>query len=246
MHSDLHRHVADVLKTGAIGSVRRIELRIGRPDCALGNDGWMPRWRTDLARAGGGIILDHGWHQLYLLLAWMRGPIESVSAITRTADSRHYPVEDEALLEMRFPGAHGRIELSWTAHGRSNDGLITGSRGAVTIQDDRIVVHSGGGYHSLPFRGKLTESSYHPDWFAQMFRRTILDESRDEADRNFAEAGVLVSAICAAYRSAHRSGAPCSPTFPTGDAVSAALTARMDSIYERGIGGGAAASQSVV
>lgn len=228
MHSDLNRHISGALQQGAIGTVERVELRTGRPDCALGSAGWMPRWRTDLAHAGGGIILDHGWHQIYLLLGWIRAPLERVSALTRTVDRRHHPVEDEALIDLYFPRSEGRIELSWTANGRSNEGVIRGSCGNIMIHDDRVVLDNDSGVYETPFDGKLTESSYHPDWFETMFRRNVIDDGCEEAERNFAQAGVLVSVISAAYRSAQERGTPCRPTFPTRDAVSAALAERAE------------------
>lgn len=210
-HSDLNRHVSAALDEGAIGDVERVELRIGRPDCALGNTGWMPRWRTDVSHAGGGIILDHGWHQFYLLLGWMATPVESVSAVTRTVDPRHLPVEDEALIDMRFIRGHGRIELSWAADGRTNEGMILGSRGTIRAYDDRILVTNDCSSTEVPFESRLSQSSYHPEWFEAVFRYNVLDKSPSEADRNFAEAGAVVSAIRAAYRSAQERGAPCRP-----------------------------------
>jgi predicted dehydrogenase len=228
VHSDLNRHVRQALQEDAVGEVQSVELRTGRPDCALGSAGWLPRWRTDLTHAGGGIILDHGWHQLYLLLGWMRAPLECVRAVTRTVDTRHLPVEDEALIDLYFPDALGRIELAWTARDRTNAGMIRGSRGTIGIFDDRVVLDNEAGMLQTPFNSRLTESSYHPDWFEVMFERNVLNSDRTEADRNFAEAGVLVSAIRAAYCSARESGAPRRPTFPTGEAVSEALTGRVD------------------
>jgi predicted dehydrogenase len=212
IHSDLNRNVSALLMQGAVGAVQRVELRTGRPDCALGNGDWMPRWRTDRAVSGGGIILDHGWHQLYLMMNWMQQPLESVSARTRTVDSRHYPVEDEALIDMLFLSGCGRIELSWTAPGRMNAGMIRGEGGVINVLDDRVIVESGRGRKELPFRDRLTESSYRPGWFEAVFRDNVMHESRAEADRNFAEAGALVSVIRAAYRSAKESGVPCRPT----------------------------------
>jgi len=223
VHSDLHRHVTGALQGDAVGAVRSVELRIGRPGAALGNTSWVPRWRTDVAYAGGGIILDHGWHQLYLMLRWMQLPLQSVSAVTRTADSRNHPVEDEALIDITFPSAHGRIELRWTASVRSNGGLIRGTRGSIAIHDDGVVVVNDAGRRRLPFRGRLTESSYHPDWFRAMFRSTVLAPTSGEADRAFAEAGVLVSAIRAAYRSADRQGAPCRPALLAWEAAGPAM-----------------------
>lgn len=206
LHSDLFRLVDRALQEGCIGCVRSVRLRTERPSAARGHAGWVPKWRTDLAYSGGGIMLDHGWHQLYLLLGWIRQPLESVSARTRTADPRNHPVEDEAVVTLTFSSARGRIELFWTAPGRSNDGLIEGADGNIIIFDDRIVVHNSAVVRELSFKGKLTQSSYHPDWFREVFRYNVLDTDRREADRNFAEAGVLVSVMSAAYRSARDGG----------------------------------------
>jgi predicted dehydrogenase len=227
-HSDLNRHVAGTLRDGSIGSVQRIDLRIGRPDCARGSDGWNPRWRTDLKHAGGGIILDHGWHQLYLLMGWMQAPLESICAVTRTVDSRHFPVEDEAQIDLLFSNGRGRIELSWTADGRTNEGSIRGEEGAITAFDDCVVVENREGRSELPFASRLSQSSYHPDWFGAVFQYNVIDEKRDEADRNFAEAGVLISTIRAAYRSAQEEGTPCRPVFATQEMVGSALVEGID------------------
>jgi predicted dehydrogenase len=240
-HSDLNRHISGALRAGAIGPVQSIDLRIGRPDCAQGSDGWNPRWRTDLVHAGGGIILDHGWHQLYLLMGWMREPLESISARTRTADSRHYPVEDEAQIDLLFSTGRGRIELSWTADGRTNEGSIRGDSGTITALDDCVVVENGKGRHELPFASRLSQSSYHPDWFEAVFQDNVLDDNKQEADRNFAEAGVLISAIRAAYRSASERGAPCRPVFTTRELAGSAPANRTDTENELSSRGGISA-----
>ncbi len=211
MHSDLNQRVTEVLSEGVIGAVRSVELRTGRPDVALGNAGWMPRWRTDPAVAGGGIILDHGWHQLYLVMSWMREPLEAVAAEIRTVDARHGSVEDEATITMSFHSGRSRIELAWTASGRSNEGHIEGTEGSIAIHDDNIVVKRGADERTVPFSDRLTQSSYHPDWFQKMLACSILDRDDSEANRNFAEAGVLVGAVSAAYRSARQGGVPCPP-----------------------------------
>ncbi len=213
-HSGLNRMVRRTLAAGAIGRVREVTLRVGRTDIALGNAGWNPRWRTDVQHAGGGIILDHGWHQLYLLMGWIGEPVQMVSATTRTVDARHLPVEDEAIIDMRFPAASGHMELSWTAGGRENDGVIRGTRGTITTFDDRIEIDGDGGQRAVPFGDRVSRSSYHPEWFAAVFRHTVLVKSTCEADRNFAEAGAVIGTIRAAYRSASTDGAPFPPVFP--------------------------------
>jgi predicted dehydrogenase len=212
--SDLNRHVRALQNEDAIGAIRHVELHTGRPDVAQGNAGWLPRWRTDPSHSGGGIILDHGWHQLYLVVGWMRSAVQSVKATTRVADQSHFPVEDEATIDIEFAQGTARLELSWTASGRSNDGFIRGDHGEVTIHDDRVVVRTDKGVRDLPFNSRLTMSSYHPEWFEQMFRYNVLDENHREADRNFREAGALVSIIGTAYRSAREGGTLLRPAIP--------------------------------
>ncbi len=207
-YSDLYGHVSTVLRAGEIGTVRSVELRTGRPAVARGNSGWLPNWRTEPSYAGGGIILDHGWHQLYLLMGWVGEPIRTVRATSRTVDLRNAPVEDEAVLQMGFESAIGRIELAWTSPERTNGGSIRGSNGTITVHDDRISVSGREGKRDLPFTGRLTQSSYHPQWFEAMFRTTVLAEDRVEANRNFKQAGDLVSVIRAAYESATAGGSP--------------------------------------
>jgi UDP-N-acetylglucosamine 3-dehydrogenase len=224
VHSDLNQHVSHALQAAAIGSVRRIVLRIGRPDVALGHEGWNPRWRTDVSYSGGGIILDHGWHQLYLLLGWMRQPLESVSAAATTIRPHHRPVEDEARIDLQFRQGTGRIELSWTADSRTNEGLLQGDRGDIRALDDRIIVTNENGARELPFSRKLSQSSYNPDWFESVFYYNVLESDFHEADRNFAEAGLLISTVRAAYRSTQQGGTACRPTFATGEMISSART----------------------
>jgi predicted dehydrogenase len=214
MHSHLNRRVHEVLQSGDIGAIQSVILQTARPDAAKGSAGWRPLWRISKEHAGGGIILDHGWHQLYLLMTWMAAWPTEVRCIARTADPRHAPVEDEATLDLTFPSTgegdrHGRIELSWTAADRRNAGVIEGAEGRITVHDDRIVVDGRRGRRELPFDDRLTVSSYHPDWFQAMIACTILAPDNAEAERNFAEAGALVRIMRATYHSAGNGGAPC-------------------------------------
>jgi predicted dehydrogenase len=215
MYSDLYRTVAGVLASGRIGDIRSVRLRTDRTGAARGDAGWSPQWRTDLIHAGGGIILDHGWHQLYLLLNWFAQPVLSVSACTRTANPLHAPVEDEATIDLQFPDGDGWLELRWTAEDRSNSGEITGTHGRIAIYDGGIVVHNDANIEEIRFAGRLTESSFHPGWFELMFQRAILDIGGGEATRSFAEAGLLVEIVTAAYRSAQMGGEKC-PVSPNG------------------------------
>jgi len=210
-YSQMNRAVLHALQTGMIGRPVRIDLHIGRPDIALGSDGWNPRWRSDPLHAGGGILMDHGWHQFYLMMGWMDQPLETVSARMRTVDKRHHGVEDEAEVELQFARGVARLELRWTAQGRTNGGIIQGERGSISIFDDHIKIHTIAQQHEIYFDAFVSQSSYGSDWFREVFSDTILACDRRKADRNFNEAGLVVAAIRAAYRSAGLDGVPCRP-----------------------------------
>jgi predicted dehydrogenase len=205
IQSDLHRLVTAAVAEGAIGDVRHVTLRTLRPDCALGVASWQPRWRTDPSYAGGGIVLDHGWHQLYLMARWIGADPTSVRAHIRTVQPVHAPVEDEAELDLSFPNATGRIVLSWASSNRTNDGEIVGTRGTIKIEDNQLSIRSDRGEQVLLYGERLSDSSYHPEWFQALFAKVRADVHRHEGVRNLREAEMLVSTLFAAYQPARMS-----------------------------------------
>jgi predicted dehydrogenase len=202
LQSDLHRLVRMVLEAGTIGVVEAVTLRTFRPDCAIGVACWEPRWRTNPVYAGGGIVLDHGWHQLYLVARWIGTDPVEVEARLQTVQARHAPVEDKAVIDLGFSSAKGRIELSWAAPGRSNDGEIRGTRGTVVIGDEGLIVRTEGGDTSHAYGERLSDSSYHPDWFSALFARVLADRSGRVAQANRQEAAMLLRTLFSAYRAA--------------------------------------------
>ncbi|MDB5077518.1 MAG: putative Oxidoreductase domain protein [Chloroflexi bacterium] len=197
--SDLHRMVREALSEDAIGSVRHVRLRTLRPDCALGVPSWLPRWRTDPRYAGGGIVLDHGWHQLYLMANWIGAYPYSVSAHLDTALAKHAPVEDVATIDLKFPNATGRIELSWAAPSRTNDGEIIGEHGTIRIEDHGLIIRTARGEQSRPYGERLSDSSYHPEWFVALFSQILNDQSKAEGRRNLQEAEMLLTTLFQVY-----------------------------------------------
>ena len=199
LQSDLHRLVMKELAVGSIGPIRSVTLRTLRPDCALGVPCWQPRWRTDPQIAGGGIVLDHGWHQLYLMAHWIGEDPAGVAATMRTEQPRHAPVEDSAVLEIAFPRVRGTIELSWAAPTRTNDGEIIGTNGRIAIGDDRLTVYSADGTVAYPYGERLSDSSYHPEWFRALFAQILGDTSRALGRQHMHEAGMLTRILFGAY-----------------------------------------------
>jgi predicted dehydrogenase len=189
----------ELVRGGRIGAVKSVSLTVLRMP---GSGGGASDWRRSAPVAGGGILLDHGWHNLYLALALVEGPPRAVSA--RMGYREGSPgLEDEVDLAIRFSDAAARLHLTWRADCRKNLGLIAGDRGTLAVNDDHLVVAADGmPPERLDFPQPLSAGSHHLDWMLpvmEAFYREIVD-SRTRGN-NFDEAAWCASLIGQAYRS---------------------------------------------
>ena len=191
----------ELLAQGAIGEPRHAELHVLRTKPAPGQQG---DWRMDRRLAGGGILVDHGWHNLYLLRRCLF-PAGAAQSPLLTSAVLHRPMptgaEDEATVFFQFSQATALVRLSWRASSRSNTALIQGSTGTLELRDDRILLSSvGKPEQAFSFPQKLSAGSAHPEWFSAMLP-DFLAEIRDhrQRGRNLAEAGFVLDLITRAY-----------------------------------------------
>jgi predicted dehydrogenase len=152
------REARRLLSEGAVGAVhvvRTIEagyheaLKRDTPplELAPGESTWS--WRRDPARAGGGELIDNGWHAVYSLLALAGSRPVEVSAVLGDYFIHNEGVEDTGALLVRFEsGAMGLVLTSW-AFGDpppSYEFLVSGQRGSFAGSVDRLVL----GRHGSP------------------------------------------------------------------------------------------------
>lgn len=199
----LHQLLAD----GAVGRPQRIRLetiRAGRA-VSVGSE-----WRGDAQIAGGGILVDHGWHAFYLLLGLAGERPRQVQATIERRRDRSASVEDTAICRVEFSSLIGEIFLTWAGDARRTSWLVGGSRGTVTLTDDRGAIEGAGGdRRDLTFGGSLSEGSHHPDWFG-----AVIGDFAAEIDvparrgRNLAEAECCVLLTALAYDSGAQGGRP--------------------------------------
>ena len=192
-YAPIIRAATDALRSGTIGQLRELRIETLRvEDCATADPN-NPNWRRDPALAGGGILMDHGWHAIYLAHHWFREEPTSVEAALHCAP---IGVEDDATLTLHFPSGRATIFLTWRASERRNTMRLTGDRGTIEIDDG--ILKSGG--KDVRFESALSAGSHHADWFAAMLPDVIGHFNSPEKGRaELEEAGLCLSVIRSAY-----------------------------------------------
>jgi predicted dehydrogenase len=203
-YAPLWMKAIELVRSNRIGVVRSISLTVLRPSHSGGG---VSNWRRCAEIAGGGILVDHGWHQLYLILSMMREPPVFISAHMEFAHGTGPPQEETVDLVMRFPGGEAKLHLTWRASCRRNYGLIRGDEGTLFINDDHLILCVG----SRPamrydFPEALSGSSHHPEWMKPVIEG-FLHEVQDASARgdNLGEARWCTKLTHLAYQS-HREG----------------------------------------
>lgn len=189
----------ELIREGKIGSVRSVSLAVRRPP---DSGGGASNWRRSPEISGGGILLDHGWHHLYLMMSMINERPLSISA-RMNHPAAGEGVEDVVDLMIVFPAAEGRLHLSWRADSRQNSGFIEGDRGTLVVKDDHLVLRSEGFPPArYDFPEALSRGSHHLEWMRPVvnaFRRELIDgEIRGS---NLRESGLCALLIHLAYQS---------------------------------------------
>jgi len=191
-YSEAFRVVRELLAGGTLGALTSVSFDTARDGCAAAT---ADNWRVHAAIAGGGILVDHGWHTFYLLLALAQ---ERPLRLRATLERRRYvdaEVEDTALCAIDFPSLTAEVRLTWAASARRTRWHLVGRDGTVTIDDDRLVVSGRGGEQSHRLATALSAGSHHPDWFSGViaeFGAALHDPTRHAANRSEAELCVLM------------------------------------------------------
>lgn len=183
----------EIASSGRLGAIRHAEIRVLRTKpsvSALPGD-----WRKDPAVSGGGILVDHGWHNLYLLRRLLGAQLELDKAILAPSGA----VDEIATVLLKAPGAAGTIHLSWRAGERSNAAFVYGERGSAELRDDALIVRSEGVEETIRFPERLSGGSVHPEWLAAMWPSFEAECAGRGRGENLAEAAFCLAAIRAAY-----------------------------------------------
>ena len=183
----------EVAASGRLGPIRHADIRVlrTRPSVSASpND-----WRKDPAISGGGVFVDHGWHNLYLMRRLLGPKTAIVDVVLHPTGS----VDDVATALFAAPAASGTMHLSWRAGERSNSAFVVGERGTAELRDDSLTVKSDGVEETTRFPEKLSGGSAHPEWLAAMWPSFEAECAGKDRGINLAEAAFCLESIRAAY-----------------------------------------------
>lgn len=209
-HAPIIEFVRDLLQRGDIGPISRCVWQTLRTKPAVAVAGQLGNWRLDPLVAGGGVLVDHGWHALYVILSWLEQKPTAISAKLETRRHVDSPLEDTATVLVQFPRATAELFLTWAADERRNVVEITGDHGTIRAENDSImlsVVGSSVGRRRWKLGSSLSEGSHHPEWFGGVvngFLAEIADDTK--RGRNFAEAALCVDLLALAQLSSRKNG----------------------------------------
>jgi predicted dehydrogenase len=205
LHAPICLKVSALIDEGAIGAVRSVRWRTLRtaPATAVPAPG-AANWRVDPKLAGGGILVDHGWHALYCVARWAGAP-RVVSARLETRRFHGQPLEDTATLSLETAAGASEIFLTWAAGERLNAIEVDGDQGEIRVDGGSVVLKSNSQARrsTLP---SLSEGSHHPDWFGGV-AADFLAAATGAGKGNLDEALLCARLIDAAQRSSAAGGA---------------------------------------
>jgi predicted dehydrogenase len=195
-YAPIIRAATEALRSGLIGSLREVEIETLRIEDCAAIDPNNPNWRRDPAMAGGGVLMDHGWHAIYLARHWFGDdPVQVEARLHRATPNG---IEDEATLRLRFQNGPARIFLTWRAEARRNTMRLRGDHGEIAINDDTLKM---GDEEEIRFESGLSAGSHHADWFEAMLPDVLRNFRAPESARDsFEEAALCLSVIRRAYQ----------------------------------------------
>jgi predicted dehydrogenase len=210
-HAPIIEFVRDLLQRREIGSITSCAWQTLRMKPAAAVDGQSGNWRLDPHIAGGGVLVDHGWHACYVILNWLEQRPTAISAKLETRRHVDSPLEDTATVHIQFPRATVELFLTWAADERRNTIEITGDRGTIRVENKSVLlslVGSREGGSRWELASGLSEGSHHPEWFGGVVSGFLAEIADDTIrGRNFTEAALCVDMLALAQLSSREEGA---------------------------------------
>ncbi len=129
-----------LVQEGAIGPVHKVRyLAAHAGPKEIGCSSYFCEWLYDEERNGAGALMDYCCYGANLAAHWLGRPT-SVVGVRGTLVKPDFPVDDNAVILMKYPHALGIAEASWTQQagdGSANPSFY-GSTGTLSVVGNRV------------------------------------------------------------------------------------------------------------
>lgn len=176
-----------------------LQMNTLRTSYGRGNKDWNPEWRIDCAISGGGILMDHGYHSIYLAMYLMDAEFKSAK-LNNIAYFDDSDVEKTVSFELAFTkDRKAEINLDWCAGKREIRNIVNTANKKVELLENRITY----GGRSYEFEYSLSQDSVHSDWYLGVIKEFL--EKRKTGDKKFFLRGArIIEGIGELYKQAEK------------------------------------------
>jgi predicted dehydrogenase len=129
-----------LVRDGAIGQVHKTKyLAAHQGPREFGCSPYFCSWLYDAALNGAGALMDYCCYGAVMAAHWIGRPT-SVVGVMGTLVKEDFPVDDNAVILMKYPHALGIAEASWTQQGADGGAnpAVYGSTGTLSIVGNRV------------------------------------------------------------------------------------------------------------
>jgi predicted dehydrogenase len=195
-HSPHYTKVMDIVKEN--GGIENLQMKTLRTQFSPGNPDWKPEWRVDKSISGGGIIMDHGYHNIYLAMHLFESEFTQAVLTEVEYFESHPDIEKRASFSLQFPDDRtAEIILDWNSTKREIKNTIFECNQKLELSDRQIVNSD----HTYTFDESLSGDSVHGTWFKDVFRGFIKLRKTKKKD-HFNEAVKVLEGIDSLYNQA--------------------------------------------
>lgn len=185
VHNYLHAPHFRRLKELA-GDASEVSFEVKRTGYCRGSECWEPEWRVDPEISGGGILMDHGYHAIYISNYLVGRMPEGVELLEMEMEMQGgVDILTRFRLNYDEGAASAVVSLDWTAEERS-----------VTVRADDHVLRDDYIEDGERFGHGLSDGSIHREWFGG-----VLDAlNGEETDSLLKDAVTVMDVVEELYR----------------------------------------------
>jgi predicted dehydrogenase len=192
-----------LIDKGLIGNPLHLELHVLRSQPAISATA-KNNWRQNPKLAGGGITVDHGWHNFYLAAHLLgQEPKAITSSLSFINVSKGVKSDNISANWIDFENATALVYMTWKSPVRKNTIIVYGDKGLIRVDDDTVFLENKNGKaKKFKTAEKLSGGSAHPTWMTLLLDDFYVELKGKDRGHNFKEAKFCINLMEGAYKSA--------------------------------------------